>query len=317
MTETMTKPADPQIEAWLRSHGVGEFELQELPLFFINGTRSLQNQARFAPLDENVVARYAEAMSNGDVFPPIVAVADGKSGGMLIVDGNHRFAASEMAQKEKIWGYVTKDLSEQLTSVLTFDANTKHGLPTSPEERKQQAIFLVDTAEVTAVAAAKMLNVPLQSLRDELTKVRAERRLAALGVERWESMPRGTRARLDAIRDDEVFKAAAKLAVEARLSHEAINEMVVDINKTSTVSDGTKVVAKERDKRQLEIKSTFAGRRAVPTNQMRLLRSLSYAERINIDGLDVKAIPEESRKQLQARITEVEDVLEKVSRKLA
>ena len=283
----MIEPIVPQVafkpseatEEWLTSHGV-EFTGKRIQINDINTRKSLQNQARFQPLDEKLVVTYAEAMQGGDRFPPIVVLDEGLAAGMLVIDGNHRVAAATLAGADEIDAYVTTNLSERTVSVLTFDANTKHGLPTSPEERKQHAIYLVETAGISQREASQMLNVPARELNKSLQVARANRRLAALDIERWQNLGSSMRERLQSISNNNVFKVAAELAIAARLSQEAINELVTDVNKAATEADQIAVVEAERERQSDRIKATIGGRATLPKSVMRLSRSLAYAERV-------------------------------------
>jgi ParB-like chromosome segregation protein Spo0J len=296
-----TPPAHPQTEAWLQGHGA-TFELKTIIPAEINDRRSLQNQARFQPLDEHLVVTYAEAMADGAIFPPIVVAQDAVPGGYLILDGNHRFAAAKLAGKERIEAYITSDLSERQIMVLTFDANTKHGLPTSAEERKQHAVYLVETAGISQKEASSMLNVPARELQNEISRVRADKRLARLAVERWDSLAKSTRARLDNIRDDVVLKAAADLAVQAKLAHDSVAPLVTEINQTSAQADALAVVAAERERRKAQIKMTVGGRTRMPTDVVRLSRSVAYAERLVVERIDPAALDAATRASFAARI---------------
>lgn len=303
MTTTTRQAGNPQIEEWIRSHGA-TFVLKDITLLEVNDRRSLRNQARFQSLDETLVVTYAEAMQEGAEFPPIVVTKDETPGGYLIIDGNHRYAAAGLAGKTHIWAYVTEDLTAAQVSVMTFDANTKHGKPSSAEERKQHAIYLVDTGGINQKEAARMLNVPLKDLQVEMARVRGEKRLVALNVPRWENIARGSRPRLDAIQDDAVFVEAAKLVIDTKIGHNAMSDIVTEINKTHSREDGLAIVAAERERRLSEIKMTVGGRVKIPTNVNRLLRSLTYAE--NIDDLKVFAgLDTTAKNKLRERMAKV------------
>lgn len=316
-----TKPAttpkpNQQVEEWLTSHGVS-FELQRVAIDKIDTRRSLQNQARFAPLDERLVATYSEAMAEGVRFPPVVLFDNGKAGGMLTIDGNHRITSAVIAGYDQIDAYVTTNLSERLTSVLTFDANTKHGLPTSPEERRQHAVYLVETAGISQRDAAAMLNVPTKDLTQSLTISRANRRLTTLGVDRWTSISPTQRSRLENIRNDNVFKAAAEVIVHARLGHEAVSDFVTEINKATTETDQLAVVEAERGRQEERIKMTIAGRTNLPRSVTRLSRSLAYAEGVIAEDFDKKildpVLAERFQHRLAATIATYQAVLNRLS----
>lgn len=90
-------------------------------------------QTRFT-LNEEVVKEYAEAMENGEIFPPVSVV------GNRLTDGYHRVAAAEMLGKKEIEAEIIEgDEKAALRSALS--ANLKHGLRRTNED-KRQALLL-------------------------------------------------------------------------------------------------------------------------------------------------------------------------------
>jgi len=315
MTATATKPntTSAETEAWLSSHGA-EFELQTIDLADINEARSLRNQARFQALDEHLVGTYAEAMQGGAKFPPIV-VAKGP-GGFLILDGNHRYAASRVAGKETISAYVVKGASDRQLSILTFDANTRHGMPTTPEERKAHAVYLVDTAGVSQNDAARMLNVPRQELRYELSIARTDRRLALLEVERRTELNRTNRSRLDNVRSDVVFKALAELTILAKISQGDLSDLITKINDAPSESAQMALVDEARERYAARIKLTVGGR-SVPRSMLRLNRAIAYAESLDPADVDRTLFGDDERTALLDRLRAAKSRLEAMEAALA
>lgn len=302
MIETAPRVAfkpNATVEEWLTSHGV-EFMPGRVMLSDINTRQSLQNQARFQPLDESLVVTYGEAMASGDRFPPVVLLS--QPSGYLVIDGNHRVTAAALVGLAEIDAYIVENLSERTVSVLTFDANTKHGLPTSAEERKQHAVYLVETAGITQKEAAQMLNVPERALNKSIQLARANRRLTSLGVERWQNMGMAVRERLQAISNDHVFKAAAELTILAKFDQETLSAMVTEINKTSTETDALAVVEAERERQKDRIDMTMGGRASLPQSVTRLSRSLSYAERVIPEDFDKKILDPKLAERYRSRL---------------
>lgn len=303
-----------QIAEWLESHGATH-TTETIYLVEIDDRRSLQNQARFQALDERLVITYTEAMTSNAKFPPIVVAKT--SHGYLVIDGNHRVAAARLAGKTSLAAYVITDATERQIHVLTFDANTKHGMPTTADERKAHAVYLVDTAGVSQRDAATMLNIPLRELNAELTLNRINRRLAALGVERYEDIARSTRSRMDNVRNDKVLKALADLVIRARVGHQGVDDLVNDINKQPDEAAGLAVVAAGEEQRASEMRLTVGGRTKIPQPLMRLQRSLAYAESVAVDLLDPAALDAATKASLVNRITEVRGKLEAAAERLA
>jgi ParB-like chromosome segregation protein Spo0J len=313
MTLTKTK-GDQRIEAWIDSHGTTA-ELKSLPLMTINKERSLHNQSRFVPLNDDTVVTYASAMERGDVFPPIVVYKDRT--GYVVIDGNHRFAAKEMQNANTVDAYVVENASELQIQTMTFESNAKHGLPSSHEERLQHALFLVELG-VTQVDAAAMVNVPLQSVKNAYEAARADRRLGELGIERWNTIQKHSRRRLYSIRNDNVAQAASRLVVESKMNTGDINDMVTAINKETTEAAQMAVVDTLRQRHQAVIASTAGGRIAMPISMTRVSRSLAYTEGVDPAELRLaaKVLTPDQRTLLAGRINRAMLVLMETKRVL-
>lgn len=272
---------DERIEQWIESHGA-TWEFKNIPISSIDKERSHRNQARFEALREETFIVYRDAMERGDQFPPIIVFKSGDD--YVVIDGNHRVAGAELAGATEIGAYIVSGLGERQLQTMTFEANTKHGLPSSIEERTKHGVYLVDVG-VTQRDAARLVNVPLHTLQYELTKARSERRLAALGVDRWSNIGASTRARLDNIRSNVVFKAAAEVIVAGKMNNIVAGQLVTDVNKQSDETAQLAVVEEARKKHETIIRSTAGGRLPMPTSLVRLTRSLAYAEALIPDEL--------------------------------
>lgn len=207
---------DPITEKHLNDRLVKWDYIDAVPLAKIDEKRSLQNQARFEPLDESTVARYAEAKERGDEFPAPVA-AQAKGGQLVLLDGNHRYQADKRNKASATDVYVVTASPEKL-QLITFEANARHGMPPSDEERQRHAIYLIDNG-ATAEAAAASTGLLLSSVRNAWTSEKAERRARQLGVTRgWNRLLKDQKMRLAAISSDAGFVAAAKLVIDSRLN---------------------------------------------------------------------------------------------------
>jgi ParB-like chromosome segregation protein Spo0J len=205
-----------EIEKHLENRLVKFDYLEKVPLTKIDEKRSLQNQARFEPLDEGTVARYAEAQERGDDFPAVLA-AQAKGGQLVLLDGNHRYQSRKRAGLEDIDVYVVTATPEKL-QLLTFEANALHGMPPSTEERQRHAIYLIDNG-ASHEAAAASVGLQSSSVRSAWNLERAERRARQLGITRgWNRLLKDQKERLAAITSDAGFVAAAKLVIDSRLN---------------------------------------------------------------------------------------------------
>jgi hypothetical protein len=307
-TPVATPTPDTALEGWIDTHGAS-FALQRLRFDDIDQKASLSNQARFKALDETVVLNYAAAMERGDQFPPIVVFVS--AGRFVVIDGNHRVAAADLIGTKAMDAYVLTNLSHQQIQTMTFEANARHGLPTSNEERIQHGLFLVENGGITIREAAALVNVSVNLLTKEATSARADRRFATLNVDRWTNIARNNRTRMEAIRSDVVFAAAGKLVVEAHLPGEAVSSLVTAINKAGTEADQLAVVTATRERNASTISMTAGGRSKMPTSLSRLSRSLSYSEGVDMKEVDraLSGMNTEDRAAFAGRINQAVLVL--------
>lgn len=240
---------NPQIEQHLTDRQFN-WTFQMLPLEALDEDRSLKNQARIGkPIDQNTVARYATAMDNGDVFPAIIAAEVPGANGLMIVDGNHRYQAlKSIDPTAHIATYVIVGAPIAAITVMTFEANTRHGLPTNEADRLHQGLWLMDNG-LTAEEAARRLGVKAPTLRALANEQENNRRADEAGIprQRWEKLPRAIRQRLGSVTTDEGFAAMTKLVLDANLGNQAVAETVTQVNQLRSSKKQTEFVGALRD----------------------------------------------------------------------
>jgi FtsZ-binding cell division protein ZapB/uncharacterized protein YerC len=91
-----------------------------------------QTQARVA-LDSAQVAEYAEAIRDGETFPPIVVFHDGSD--YWLADGFHRYHATKQVGHVSIEAEVRTGTVEE-AQIYAFGANAKRGLSTNNEDNR-------------------------------------------------------------------------------------------------------------------------------------------------------------------------------------
>lgn len=221
----------PQIEQYLTDRGfTWEYRIG-IPLKEFDEEKSLRNQARVGkPIDKGTVERYIIDLTNGDVFPALIAAEASKSRPLLIADGNHRFQAHKAAGRESVDAYVVIKASPAAITTLTFEANTKHGLPTSEEDRLHQALYLMD-AGLSAEDAARRLGLRPATLRAASNLAAVDRRADECRLNRnaWDRLPNSVKLRLGQISTDEGFGAMGKLVLDAGLRTEDVAKCVNDM----------------------------------------------------------------------------------------
>lgn len=236
---------DAKIEEYLDKKGVTwVFHPRVDPTEF-DATRSLQNQARIAtPLDEKRVEMYAEAMRRGDEFPPVIA--HGKPGKYVIADGNHRLQGSIRAKKPIAMYHIIGDA--RTIVLITFEANTRHGLPTSEEERVQHALYLIDNgANIPDAAAA--LNLSRKVVEKASQQRNADLRFSQSGLPPMlvEKLTEPVKRRLKDISTDKGFVAAVHLVADAALVSGEVFTLVTEVNELRDSDKQAEYVKSLRD----------------------------------------------------------------------
>lgn len=305
------------IEEWLDSKGVQYTFEPEVPLSQFDWDASLANQARiFKTLDEPTVDSYVEALSRGDKFPAVIAYW--KDGKRVMVDGNHRGQSYKSVDAKTMPVYqIAKGTPAKTIVLMTFEANAKHGLPNTVEERLRHAIYLLDNG-ATQIATAQHLNLSTKAVQSAWTRYQADQRADAAGLlkHQWAAVPIASRQRLQSIRADETFEAMADLAIKAKLSSEEIAGHVGEINKIRSNKGQAEYVATLRDtyrKRVTEnAAGTFTGRgqsgRQSQGPRHHLLIACGHLLAINIAGLG-EEVHDAERDDIALKIMEAEEVL--------
>jgi ParB-like chromosome segregation protein Spo0J len=288
-----------------------------IPLTQFDEKASLQNQARFDPIHEEAVLRYAEAMERGDKFPAVVGYKN-RQGKIIIIDGNHRYQSSKRNNYKDIDVYVV-EATPEIIQVLTFEANSRHGIAPSVEERTRHAIFLIDQG-ASVDAAAASTGLLSSSVQNAWGLERANRRARSLNVTRgWNKLARDQKTRLAAISTDAGFVAATQLAVDARLS-------VLD---TKKMTAAMKTLRSDRSQVQhvQEIKEELRAMNAEPGSGVKvhakmdarrsLIPHLGYITSCDMDAVVNSCITPAQLSDTATRVQNALDILELTKAALA
>lgn len=244
---------NPQIEDFLTERGITFDLLQQVSIANIDVETSLHNQARLGqPLNEETVRRYREALKRGTKFPPAL-VKRQRDGSLMVLDGNHRVAAYA-AEELPIDVYECEGRPEALTLVM-YEANTQHGLPTSEEDRVAAAMYLIDQGFGMKEAADRML-VSVALVRREVARVNAERRAARVQLDprQWGRLPDSIRTKLLQLSTDEVFDAAARLVCDTDMKTDQVLKMVTTLNRETSSQTQMDMLAALREEMAPQIR---------------------------------------------------------------
>lgn len=224
--------------------------------------RSLANQARFVPLNEETVALYQEGVERGDAFPAVIASRQGRGANakLVIIDGNHRLVAHQRAGAKIDVYEVDRSTKPATISRMTFGFNTKHGVPTTEEERLFQALFLVGNG-ASDEQAAEAVNVPLARLKRARIKQKADDRAKEVqaNLQEWDKLAAAGRSRLVNIKTDEGFHDAIHLAYAARLNAEEMFELTSLLNTSQSARKQRDLVKSETARYQERIQDAAGG----------------------------------------------------------
>jgi integrase/recombinase XerD len=179
--------------------------------------KSLNNNARDKSLDPVRVAEYKEAMQRGDVFPPVVAYKTSpQARKFIIASGNHRLQAAIQAKKP-LRMYDISGTAPEVIMLYAFEANARHGLNTSEDERISQALHLIANG-ATIPSAAAAVNLPRRIVDKASQRANADQRFLENGIAvgTIEKLSTSSRWRLSQITTDEGFVGAARVFGRAR-----------------------------------------------------------------------------------------------------
>lgn len=95
-------------------------------------------------INEEIVSEYAEAMKEGDTFPPIVVFNDGAK--YWLADGFHRYHASNKIGYLDIEAEV-KQGTKRDAVLYSVSANSKHGLRRTNADKRKAVLTLLNDEE--------------------------------------------------------------------------------------------------------------------------------------------------------------------------
>jgi hypothetical protein len=144
--------------------------------------------------------------------------------------------------------------------MMTFEANVKHGLPTSHEERLHQAVWLINNGASQDDAAAAV-SIKASDLKRAWARVKSDQRADEVGILRpqWDAIALSSKGRLAAIHTDEGMKAAANLVFRANLTPDEVFTMVAQLNEVRSSARQVAMVKNFEDVYKERIQGAGAG----------------------------------------------------------
>ncbi|MBU1746175.1 MAG: hypothetical protein KKA73_00670, partial [Chloroflexi bacterium] len=115
------------------------------------------------PLDYRIVAAYAEAITNGAEFPPIVVFSTEMQ--FLVADGFHRVAAHQAARRPQIRMEMRQG-TRQDALIYAATANVAHGRAMTQAEKREAGYRLIQLTDLSNREIGRRLAVSEGSVRN-------------------------------------------------------------------------------------------------------------------------------------------------------
>jgi ParB-like chromosome segregation protein Spo0J len=243
-------------EAKLDSRGATYQYVGQVPLADI--TRYADAQSRVRLSGKDMVTRYAEAMKQGEIFPPMVLGEDG-TGDYMLLDGNTRKAAMESLSRTHTDAYIVQVHDTNEAVYLSALFNGINGAPLTKDEvlRAIRAAHAMPIPPTPATLAKDLGLSPSKISR--IASVDAyDSRATRLGLPT--DISEDMKLAISPVADDTVFSDLLTLTMDADLKGKDIRPIVKELATKGSESDRRAVVADERTDRQTVIQQVAAGR---------------------------------------------------------
>jgi len=157
------------------------FEMRRIPLAHIdtNGSLPKGQNRRTMLLDDEHVFGMVEAASIGVEFPPLI-VNEVQPDCYVIIDGNHRRAASEKLGRTAIAAYVVK-VDPNTFHLMCLSANAWIGKPLPHEAAVDNALAQIELG-LPATTVSKLWGIPADRLQFLRRQQEGRRKVAEAGL---------------------------------------------------------------------------------------------------------------------------------------
>lgn len=227
------------------------------------------NQVRLET-DKDKENRYAHKMAGMHpdaieaTWPAVVLNIIKKNRRPELVDGYHRAGASIKAGLKSFPAYVIAVESKAIVGDIAWELNEGVGDGATPRERELRVIQLYKQGDKTVQQISDEVHISTGVIG---TIVAADHfmmrgRSNGFSVQRLSKLARGTKARLNTIKHDVVFKGLTKLAVEADLSESEVRDAIKQLDQATTEAAEVRAIADLREMFLARIEQTRAGYKA-------------------------------------------------------
>lgn len=237
------------VEDFLNTFNVKYTYHEMLPLEDIDLAGSLHNQARQTPLDQEYVESLRAAIKNGQALPPGIVYFDTARRRYLILGGNHRTDAYLKEHKTTAPFYIVETEPEVREMIKVVD-NSFHGLNMTYDEKIAHGIALHDKGNISFKSAANAVGLTESVLKKQWELRNVDVRALELNIPtgRWTRLLPTARTRFWAIKSDDVFLAAADLAIDARFGVGEVREFITALNQLPTIDASLAFITAERER---------------------------------------------------------------------
>lgn len=273
---------------WETSQFLNDLKLgyveQKVAVADIDWEESTRNQVRADAnvINEAQVENYALEMRKGAQFPPII-VARKRGKQLVIIDGNHRTAATMRNGESHIDAIVVSDPSDAQFDAIAYWRNNVNGLPLDASDRMARAFRLVRSLGMSIMNAAAACNVSETSLKHRIAAQETAERCALLGAPVPDAMT--SRMLLRSIKNDQAFMGLCEIA--GIVGSASLQSIVTEVNAQRT--DAKRIAVVEAAKAEIESRKAAAAGRddaykaCMPINKA--LRAVSSARRASEPAL--------------------------------
>ena len=224
------------------------WKFKQIKWVSIDGGKSKRNNARIigSSVIDDLVLKYALMMEEDPqaVFPAMLVYKDSKS--YVIIDGNHRFQAYDLADIDKpilMDCYVVETDDPKKLELLIRSFNTLNGMPQKKEESITHVMHLIDKwPALTSKELCDAFGLKPEQVSKGRKIYDTNNRLVRLGVPSH-GLKQGHLEQLSRLKNDNVMKRVAQAAYEREMTVEQITETVVAVNGKRTEKDQIEAVA--------------------------------------------------------------------------
>jgi hypothetical protein len=277
-------PLDIPLERELETMGIRYRRVIELPLDKVRITPEAQVRSTDHQGPPARVARYAVQMKAGATFPPIVVAEDPTDVATFdLVDGNTRSKAArdKEVQRDTFAAYVLQGVTYEQCREVGVYMNQRNG----KDLDKTEALNWINDAleaKMPLSRIARISGFSFQTVK-KLDGVREfNNRTKKLELPpAVKTLPSQTQALLaDKVQHDNVFRLITSLATDSAMSKSELQPLVDKISKTGTDDEALRLIAREREAREAQIKeyAAAAERRPLPNGQVGTVRPPYYVQ---------------------------------------